>query len=220
MGEIVQQEIAVTHFDKIIINLGVTAVLQMGSTHKLVIETGENRLDNVHVSIENGQLEIQADALCMAAANFDPVKVYITSPNITSIRNSSEFGIFSTGILTYPNLLLLTENHQSDFLNIGNFDLQIQNNSISVTSNGISNIKLSGTTTNLHLGYYTGIGKFEGADLEAQNITVYHRGENTLKVNPQESLVGDIISIGDVVSYSHPPIIEVVEHYHGRLLFE
>ena len=220
MGTIVQQEIPVAAFDKIIIHSGVETVLLMGETHKLVVEAGENRLENIHVSVENQQLEIQTDALCITTADLSPVKVYISSPNIISIRNSSQYGIYSSGILTYPNLSLLTEDYNSDYINIGNFDLQIENNSISVISNGISNITLAGTTTNLHLGYYTGIGKFEGANLVAQNVTLYHRGENNLKVNPQESLVGDIISVGDVISYAHPPIVEVVEHYHGQLLFE
>jgi len=220
MGDLVQRDVPVTTFNSIIIKSGIETILKKGSTHKLIIETGENRQNNVHYTIQDEILEIEADALCITTANLAPVKVYITSPNITSIRNSGEFDITSDGILSYSHLTLLTEDYNSDYGNVGNFNLAVENDAITIISNGISNITLKGSTNHLHLGYYSGIGKFEGRHLLAQHISLYHRGENTLKVNPQTSLTGDILSLGDVISYTTPPLVEVEEHYSGRLYFE
>lgn len=220
MGTIVQQEVEMSYFNKIIVNTGVQLFIKEGDVQRVVIETGENKLDNVYLSVTDDVLEIQSDDKCLLSISLDPVKVYVTSPDIISIRNSSEFTIFSEGIISFPELTLLVEANNNDYLNMGNFSIQVNNQRLKVVSNGIANILVSGNTENLEVLYYNGIGKFEGQDLVAQNVHVFHRAENTLKVNPQQSLTGDIYSIGNVISYSHPPLVEVTEHYEGRLLFE
>lgn len=220
MGKIVQHEVEVASFSEIIVGSGVEMIIKEGSQQAVIIETGENKLDNVYVTVTDGILNLEADGFCVTTINLDPVKIYVTSPNITSIRNASEYTISSDGFLTFPSIKLLVENYNSDYLTIGNFDLKINNNSIAITSNNLANIYIIGETNNLHLGYYSGIGKFEGKDLIAQNVDVYHRGENTLSVNPQVALTGDILSVGDVISYNHPTLVEVAEHYEGQLIFE
>jgi len=220
MGSIIQQEVDMPFFDKIIVNTGVELVIKQSAERKIVIETGENRFDNVHYHVLDEVLELQADDSCIFSANLDPVKIYVNSPTLTSIRNSSEYTIKSDGVLTYSNLTLLVEDDENEYLNIGNFNIQLNNSSTKVISNGISNIYLSGSTENLEVLYYNGIGRFEGENLEAQQVHVFHRAENSIKINPQERLTGDIFSIGNIISYNHPPIVEVTEHYEGRLIFE
>ncbi len=220
MGAIVQQEIEVANFNKIIVNTGIELIIKEGDTQHVVIETGENKLDNVSVSVSDEVLEVQADDKCLLSVSLEPVKVYVTSPTINTIRNSSEFTVCSDGILTYPNLTLIVENSENDFLNIGNFDIQVDNQNTKIVSNGISNIFLSGHSESLNVFYYGGIGRFEGKELVAQNVHIFHRAENSLKVNPQQSLTGDIYSIGNIISYNHPPLVDVSEHYEGRLIFE
>ena len=79
---------------------------------------------------------------------------------------------------------------------------------------------ISGNTTNLNIQFYSGIGKFEGKDLVATNVNIYHRGDNSLNINPQQSLKGGLYSTGDVISYNRPPIVEVEEYFTGKLIFE
>jgi hypothetical protein len=220
MGAIVQQEIEVTYFDKIILHTGIELIIKESAIQSVIIETGKNKLDNVYVNVLDDVLELEADDRCLLSASLDPVKVIVCSPNIKSIRNSSEFGVYSDGVLGFPVLSLLTENHDNEYLNIGNFYLQINNQSLKVVSNGISNVSVSGITENLDVLYYGSIGRFEGKDLIARNVHFHHRAENTLQVNPQESLKGDLYSIGDVISYNHPPLVEVIEHYEGQLIFD
>jgi len=220
LGTLMQKEIVVSFFDEIIVNSGIEVIIKESNTQQVIVETGENRFDNVYISVTNNILEIQADDSCEFKPSFSAVKVFINCPNLKSIRNSSEFIISSDGILTFPTLQLFSEDYESDYLNFGDFDLAVNNNSISVISNGYSICKVSGTTTSLGLYYYNGIGKFEGKDLLAEHVTLYHRGDNNLKVNPQQSLKGDIYSAGDVISYNRPPIVEISEHFMGKLIFE
>ncbi len=220
MGTIVQQEIVTDYFDKIIVNSGIELIIQDSSSQKVIIETGENKLDNVYISVDNDVLELQADGSCFLNPSFEAVRVYVNSPNITSIRNSSEYTISSDGVLNYPELKLLTENNQNEYANFGDFYLTVSNNKITVISNGMSIIQISGSTNTLKLYYYNGIGKFEGKDLIVQSVDLFHRGDNSLKVNPQQSLTGEIYSTGNVLSYNHPSVVEVLEHYTGKLIFE
>lgn len=219
-GAIIQKEISLPLFDEIIVNSGIEMVIKQDVTQQVIVETGENRFDNVHINVTNNVLELQADSSCSLNPSLPAVKVYINCPDIKSIRNSSEYTIASDGVLTYPSLQLISEDYDSDYLNFGDFDLEVNNNSINVISNGLSITRVSGATTSLGLYYYSGIGKFEGRDLLAEHINLFHRADNNLRVNPQQSLTGDILSTGDVISYNHPPVVEVSEHFMGRLIFE
>ena len=219
-GTIIQQEIEVASFDKIIVNSGIELTIKDGPTQQVIITAGENRLDNIHTSVTDNTLELQADGACYFNPSLKPVKVHISSPNLRLIRNSSDFQITSDGTLSYPEIQLISEDYESDYSNFGNFDIKINNTRLTIISNGHSIFTISGSTNELGLYYYSGIGKFEGADLIANQVKVYHRGDNSLKVNPQESLKGDILGTGDLISFNRPPIVEVEEHFMGKLIFE
>ncbi|MDC9724009.1 MAG: DUF2807 domain-containing protein [Urechidicola sp.] len=123
-------------------------------------------------------------------------------------------------MLTYPTLRLLSEDYQSNFLNIGDFHITINNTNLSITANGISNFYIDGQTNNLNVGFFAGDSRFEGKNLLAENVNITHKSSNDMLVNPQEKIEGNIYSLGDVRAFNQPTTIDVTEHYHGRLLFE
>ena len=217
-GEIIEQEIETPAFDKIIVGYGVQLFIKESNTQQVIIKAGKNRLEHIHITNDNGILHLGADPICMLSNSFTPAKAYISSPTISSIRNASEYCVESVGVLHYPELTLLVEDDESNYLNVGDFKLQVANEKIHVVSNGIANCYLSGTTEQLILGYYNGIGRFEGKELIARKVDVLHRAENTLKVYPVERLTGDIYSIGNLVSYHHPSVVDIREHYEGKLI--
>lgn len=219
-GRIITQEFEVEPFHKLIVMNGVEVHITKGDIQNVIVKAGEHKMDNIYFKVTDNTLEVKADGSCLLSENYDPILVYITAPNLTSIRNSGEFTIYSDGILAYPSLSLVSEDYQSSYLNYGNFDMQIDNEHIEVISNGFSNIKLVGQTNHLFLGYYSGLGKFDGSELQAQEVDFFHRGENTLKVKPIQRLTGDIYAMGDMISYTHPPVVEVIEHYTGKLKYQ
>ncbi len=220
LGGLVSQEVTVPYFNRIIVRPGIELIVTDSAIQKVRIETGKNKLDNVYTSVENNILTLRADGSCLLSPEFSATKIYVSSPNIESIRNSSEYTVSSKNTLTYPSLTLLVEDNGNDYLNMGNFKLQIDNNKISVVSNGIANTTIAGSTNKLNLTYANSIGKFEGAELIAQEVQIFHRAENSVKVNPQQSIKGNIYSVGNVIAYHHPPLVEVKEHYKGKLIFQ
>ena len=71
----------------------------------------------------------------------------------------------------------------------------------------------------MNINFAAGNGRFEGENLVAQNINIFHRGSNDMVVNPQQSLTGSIRSTGNVISVNEPPLVNVEEVFSGRLIF-
>jgi hypothetical protein len=218
-GTTIQQEFDVATFNKIIMNERIELIIKQGVDQQVIVETGENLMNDIKVSIENNTLVLTNDNTCNFVRDYGNTKIFVTSPNLISIRNSSELAVRSDGILTYPTLLIVADDFESDYLNVGDFYLTLNNTTLNVTSNGISNFYIDGQTTNLTVGFFAGDSRFEGENLIASNVNITHKSSNDMLVNPQVSISGDIYSLGDVITFNNPATVDVTEHYQGKLLF-
>ena len=220
-GAIIQEEVIVDVFDKILVNRDIELIIKEGVTQKVVIETGKNLIKDVEAIVVDGKLTLTDNNSCNYVRGFGSTKVYITAPNITEIRSSTQYDISSDGVLTYPSLTVFSEDFNApDSFNSGNFNLEIYNNSFSLVFNNLSNCFVSGQTNTLNLTFAAGTSRFEGRYLIAQNLQLWNRSSNDMIVNPQQSLKGEISGTGDVISINLPPIVEVEEVYQGRLIFQ
>ena len=158
---------------------------------------------------------------CNYVRDFGITKVFVTTPNLKEIRCSTQFEIKSDGILDFNNMTLISEDFSSsDNFAIGDFRLELDVVDLQITSNNLSFFYLSGNVENLNINFAGGNGRFEGENLIAQNVSVFHRGTNDIIVNPQQSITGRILSTGNVISVNQPPIVDVEEVFNGRLIFE
>ena len=103
---------------------------------------------------------------------------------------------------------------------MGDFRLQVNADNLRVTANNLSSFYISGETNKLYVGFFSGTGRFEGANLTAQEVSIYHRGSNDIIVNPQQLLTGELRGTGDLISKNNPPNVEVEQFYTGELIFE
>ncbi|MCX7551773.1 head GIN domain-containing protein [Xanthomarina sp. F2636L] len=220
-GDIVQQEVTVPDFHKIFVNRNIELILKEAAETHVLIETGKNLLNDIEVVVVDNQLRVVDNNTCNFIRDYKPTKIYVSAPNITQIRCSTQYDILSDGVLNYSNLSLFSEDFASegDFT-VGDFKLQVNSNSLSIASNNISSFYISGETNNLSVGFYSGSGRFEGAGLIAQNVSISHRGYNDMIVNPQVSLTGVLRGTGDLISKNQPPTVEVEQLYTGKLIFE
>lgn len=220
-GNVIQKEIFVDNFDKVFVNRDIELIVKDGLQQSVIVETGANLINDVSAVVVDGQLILTDSNTCNFVRDYGITKVYITSPNITEIRSSTQYDIRSDGILTYPRLTILSEdfNAPNTFTN-SNFYLKIDCNFFRAAFNNLSNCFVSGKTENLDIGFFAGTSRFEGADLIAQNVQVSHRSSNDIIVNPQETLKGVLRGTGDLISVNTPAVIEVEQLYTGRLIFE
>jgi len=220
-GDIIQQEVSVETFDKIFVNRDIELIVKEGVEQKVVIETGVNLLNDVEVTVLDGKLTLTDNNSCNYVRDYGITKIYITSPNITEIRSSTQYDISSDGVLTYPSLTILSEDFGvPEAIISANFNMQINNNSFQVVFNNLSNCFISGETNNLGITLASGTSRFEGRNLIAQNINIWNRSSNDMILNPQQSITGKILGPGDVICINEPTTVEVEQLYTGRLIFK
>lgn len=220
-GDMIREEVTVAEFTSITVFENVTLVIKQGDTQKVEIETGENLRNEVSAVVEDGQLLLTDTNDCNYVRDYATTTVYVTTPNLTSIRSSTGFPIKSDGVLAFDSLRLLSEsftNPEAETTD-GEFDLDLEVASLSLTVNGIAYFKLKGTAESMSITIAAGDSRIEAEALIADRVTINHRGSNDILVNPQESLTGVLRGTGDVQSYNRPENVEVEELYNGRLIF-
>ena len=206
-------------FDKILVNRDIELVVKQGQDYKVEIQTGHNLLNNIEIDVIDSQLQLSDTNSCNYVRDFGLTKMIVTTPSLKEIRSSTQYSTSSDGVLTFENLQLISDNYNSAYLNSGDFNMEINSQSLKVVANGLSVFTISGLTETLSVGFYAGLCEFEGANLTAQNVTVFQRSSHDITVNPQQSLTVDIRGVGDVISIHRPPIVELEQYYSGQLLF-
>ena len=221
-GDIVRQEVIVPDFTRILVNPNVELILKEGDLTSVIIETGDNLLEEVSAIVEGDRLILSNTNDCNFVRSFNQTKIFVTAPDITEIRSATQFDISSDGVLRYPSLRLISEDFIEDVMGntTGSFILDVEMDTISVVINNITFFDLKGNVENLSVSFFAGIGRFDGTNLLAENVNIFHRGANKIIVNPQQSLTGEIRSTGDVIAVNRPPMVEVEAFFTGRLLFE
>ncbi len=221
-GDIIQQEFEVPTFSTITVFERIELIITDEPIHKVIVESGEYLMNDIKVNVVDGRLILKNENGCNLTRDYGITKMYVSAPNITEIRNSSGLAVSSNGILNYPDLMLISEdfNEEDAFHTDGDFRLQVNCTKLDVITNNLSKLFISGTVTDLFIGFYSGDSRFEGAELIAQNIEIFQRSSNDMILNPQQSLTGEIRSTGDVISLNRPAIVNVQTFYTGQLFIE
>lgn len=221
-GPIIQMEINVSQFSKIVVFERVQLILKEAPEQRIIVETGKYLRDDIMVTVEDEQLILRNNNGCNISRDYGITKIYVSAPNITEIRSSTGLPILSDGVLNYPSLTLTSEDFGTGatYHSNGDFRLNVNCANLTVINNNLSNLFLSGAVENLTVGFYSGNSRFEGRDLIAQNILIFQRSSNDMIINPQASLNGEIRSTGNVIVVNEPPVVNVQTYYTGRLIVE
>ncbi len=221
-GNIVQKEVEVKSFSEIMVFEKIKLFIGQGPVHKVVIETGENLMNEVTVEVKDGRLFLRNENSCNLVRDYGITKIYVTTPDLTWLQTSSEIAIESIGTLKLDDLWLRSLNQERDpeIHTDGDFILDLDVKKLRITNDNYSHYFLTGKAENVNVFFAAGDGRLEGRDFIVQNYDIFHRGTNKIIVNPQQSLKGDIYSYGDIISVKRPPIVRVNEHFRGKLIFE
>lgn len=219
-GKTVSEIRELPEFTKITAYEGIALTIKEGPVQKVEIVTGENLISGIETTVVDGRLELFNTITCNYVRDYGITKVHITSPNLTEVRSSTQYTIKSDGVLTYPDLKIISSRRNPDFHEgVGDFDLKVDIQNFSVSFGNISNCFIEGQVENLNIGF-VGNCRFEGKNLIAKKVKVRHTGTNDIVIYPTESLTGVIKSYGNVVVYNRPPVVEVEELLEGRVIFK
>ncbi|MBO6607926.1 head GIN domain-containing protein [Psychroserpens sp.] len=221
-GDIIEQEFEVSSFTKITVNPRIELILTQAPTQQVIVQTGEYLMPDIDVRVEDGRLNLFNDNVCNLTRNYGVTKVFVSAPNITEIRNGSSFTVSSMGVLNYENLRLVSEDfdNEDELVTTGNFDVEVDCESLNIVVNNLSSVFISGTVESMFVGYYSGDARFEGRDLIAQDVEIFQRSSNDMIINAQQSITGEIRSTGDVILVQTPTVVDVQQFYTGQLIYE
>ena len=118
------QVLSVDPFDKILVNRDIELVVKQGEDYKVEIQTGKNLLSNIEVTVVDTQLQLTDTNSCNFVRDFGLTKMIVTTPFLKEIRSSTQYSTSSDGVLTFDNLTLISDNFNSSYLNIGDFDIE------------------------------------------------------------------------------------------------
>ena len=225
-GKQITQSFPLENFTKIKVYDGVGLVVKEGPNYEVKITTSDNIIDNLDVKLEVDMLVVKDNSSCNIARDYGLTKVYVTVPDGTNfpliqeleLHSKTEQKIQSEGIL-HSTIVRLFSIDLSDGAGTGDFFINVDNSQLVVESNNVSNFYINGHSEELLLNIYFGNGRFYGAALEAENISVFHRGSNDMIVYPVQKIEGIISATGNVVLKNVPPVIDVEEVFRGRLIY-
>lgn len=216
-GEIITEEISVEFFDKISIATGIELVVKEAEEQEVKIEAGKNLIGDIKVKVENGELKIRNNNGCEMLRNYHPATIYVSTPVLEKIYSSSQYSVRSDGVLTFPELSLESGIIADTPLTI--FEMEIQNQKITINDNISSVFKIRGSTEYLGVYFWGSNGRLEAENLTAQEVGVYHRSTNDMIVFPVQKVSGIIASTGNLVLKNLPPIVEVEQLYTGHVVY-
>ncbi len=221
-GELIREEIVVKDFSKITVFEGLKLVVKQAAEQKVEIQTGKLLRNEFTAEVVEGRLILRNEIGCNLVRDFGLTTVYVSAPNISELRSSTGFSIKSDGVLNYNSLRLLSEsfNVPEAETTDGEFDIEVNNTSITIVSNGIAYFKIKGATKDFSVNFSAGDSRLDAIELVADTIRVNNRGSNDMLINPKQSLKGTIAGTGDVICYNEPAFIEVVQLYKGKLIFK
>ena len=223
-GDIVEKDVSMSYFRHIIVWDGVQLILSNGNNERVVVQSGENLIDDIKVRVEDSILKISNLNNCNLIRDYGISKVFVvTNLDTLIVRNSSGLPVENQGPLKFRQLTLIAEDRaeEDEFHIDGDFNLNQLDLGLLITkANGISTFRLSGKAAAARFNLFDSDVRVEAGDFEVDAVSFFHRSTNKLICNPRESIVGSIVSLGDVVAKNRPPFIEVEELFRGRLIFE
>jgi hypothetical protein len=220
-GTIISEEFFVSNFTKVKINRDIELILIEGPIQKVLVETGENLLNDIEAEVINSQLILTNGNICNFVRDYNVTKIYVTTPNIEEINSSTQFKISSQGVLNFPSIKILSENfNDSSTIAVGEINLNLNSQEVRIVANNLTSFSFNGFTDVLNINFAAGNGIFDGANMIANKVSVFHRGTNDITINPQQELSGKLVSTGNLISINQPPIVNVEVLYTGNLIFQ
>lgn len=207
---------------QIYVERGIELIVKQGPIFKVTVETGENLIDGISVKRDGTTLYLKDNTTCNWVREYGQTKVYVTTPKLENIYSKTERNISSNGVLTFPTLRLFAldqDGDGKDGAGTNDFFIQVNNNQLVIETNNVARFYINGQTNEGLFNFYEGNSRIEAQNLIVKNIKVFHRGANDMVVHPTQSIVGKMVSTGNIILKNTPPVVTVQELYQGHLIY-
>lgn len=218
-GEQITEVILLENFTKINISKGIELIVKQSDEQMVTVTAGKNLINDINFEVVNGELFVTDNNGCDMFRNVSIAKVYVSTPVLEKIYSASQFSIKSEGVLRFPNLTL-ESGIVSEDVPSSVFEMEIENESVTVNDNVSSVFKLKGKTDVLNVNFFGSSGRLEAENLISKEINVFHRSTNDMIVFPTGKISGTLYSTGNLVLKNVPQIVEVETLYSGQVVYD
>ncbi len=154
------------------------------------VEGDENILQFIETAVNNDWLEIKTrDQINIHSSN--PVKVYITTPDISALK------VNGSGNITCNNKFASRNNTSFSITGSGNITANVNSPAVNASITGSGNMYLKGETRNVDI-HITGSGNYNSPDLKAENAFVKISGSGDANLFADVGLKASISGSGDI----------------------
>jgi hypothetical protein len=164
-------------------------ILDSGAT-SVRVEAESNILPHIITEVDDNWLEIKMER-DISITTHDPIKVYITTPNIYAVR------IAGSGNVTGNKKFYSDEPIKIDIGGSGDVNLQVHAPRVDANIGGSGNIEVSGETKDVDVAI-GGSGNFKGEDLKAENAKIKIAGQGDVTVFADVQLQASIVGQGNI----------------------
>lgn len=216
-GDSVSQTLELPSFDVVDIPKGISVEIIDSDESKIEIESKENYMSNLNFQVQDSQLIMTNAMSCSMLHSYEIAKVRIYTPTLKKIISRTQLKVSSIGILRFPELFVITSIEDGASSEI---DLKVDNNVLRIEDNLVGYFKLAGKTKWLHIALYGGNGRVDAQDLQTYDATFFQRSNNDILLNVENKLNGTIYATGNVILFSHPNEVDVIQKYKGKLIYK
>lgn len=209
--------IFVEGFTKINISEGIELTVKQADEQTVKVVAGKNLINDIKLEVIEGELKVTDENGCEILRNTSIAHIYVSTPSLEKIYSSSQFSIYSDGVLTFPELTLESGIIEDTSASI--FELEIDNDILRINDNVSSVFRIKGKTNQLGVNFWGANGRLEAENLQAAEVYINHRSTNDMIVYPVEKVSGSIRSTGNLVLKNIPPIIDVEQLYTGHIVY-
>ncbi len=217
-GDSVLYNIPVSEFSSIRVGQGIELVIAEGTEQSVTVQTGSNIKEYITATVVDGELQLKNDVNCNWVRNYNNTTITVTTPVLTQIVTATQWNVRSAGVLHFPQLSILSgifEESSSATVN-----LEMDNQNLTIEDNQNLYCIITGHVENLNVNFYAGDARFDGRNLDATNVKVFHRSSNDIIVKATNEVTGTVYATGNLVFVNHPPTVNVSTTYTGRVVYE
>jgi len=205
-GNVIEENRKVGDFEEIIVSRGMNVYISQGDVTKVMVKADENLLDAIITRMEGDALKVTSNANIRTATI---KKVFVTVPDIESIKTSSGSNVFSETVIRSKSLDLSSSAGS-------NLKLEVKTGKLEASVSAGSNIKLEGMTD-----YFYGKAS-SGSNLKAENLSSKNSelkvssGAN-IWIKVKEELQAQASSGGNIFYYGNPEFTDIEKSSGGNV---
>jgi hypothetical protein len=180
-------------FTSIEASRGIDVIVAQSNIKSIEVKADDNIIEHISTDINNSVLTITLDK---SVKNLSSKKVYVTLPNIESLRSSSGSSISSKNALVVKSIDVKSSSGSE-------INIDVEAEKIICDSSSGSEISVEGKAIKLEVSSSSG-SEIEAQNLLANDIIANSSSGSSIEIHPIISLSAKASSGSDIIYYNNP----------------